>query len=105
MMLKQDPILSAIDGRLLQRGSIVNFSSIQGTIAIPWSAAYTTTKHALIGLTRSASEDYAKDGYCFECGWWFYSAILCFRRQQGYYLSTWSTAPGVKFEIGITYVS
>lgn len=62
IMLKQEPILSSIDGRPLQRGSIVNFSSIQGTIAVPWSAAYTTSKHAVIGLTRSASEDYAKDG-------------------------------------------
>lgn len=62
IMLKQEPILSSIDGRPLQRGSIVNFSSIQGTVAVPWSAAYTTSKHAVIGLTRSASEDYAKDG-------------------------------------------
>ena len=26
------------------------------------STAYTATKHAVIGLTRTASEDYAKDG-------------------------------------------
>lgn len=62
IMLKQEPIKSSIDGRSLQRGSIVNFSSIQGIVGIPLSTAYTVTKHAVIGLTRTASEDYAKDG-------------------------------------------
>ncbi|KAL2112260.1 hypothetical protein VUR80DRAFT_8215 [Thermomyces stellatus] len=62
IMLKQDRLPSSIDGRPLQRGSIVNFSSIQGVVGIPLSTAYTASKHAIIGLTRSASEDYAKDG-------------------------------------------
>ncbi|TDZ15344.1 3-oxoacyl-[acyl-carrier-protein] reductase FabG [Colletotrichum orbiculare MAFF 240422] len=62
IMLRQDPIASSIDGRPLQRGSIVNFGSIQGVVGITLSTAYTTTKHAVIGLTRTASEDYAKDG-------------------------------------------
>ncbi|OHE95089.1 hypothetical protein CORC01_09613 [Colletotrichum orchidophilum] len=62
IMLKQEPILSAIDGRPLQRGSIVNFGSIQGVVGITLSTAYTTTKHAVIGLTRTASEDYANQG-------------------------------------------
>ena len=62
IMLKQEPILSSIDGRPLQRGSIVNFGSIQGVVGIELSTAYTTSKHAVIGLTRTASEDYAKDG-------------------------------------------
>lgn len=62
IMLKQEPIKSVIDGRPLQRGSIVNFSSIQGTVGVPMSTAYTTTKHGVLGLTRTASEDYAKDG-------------------------------------------
>lgn len=62
IMLKQEPILSSINGRPLQRGSIVNFSSIQGVVGIPLSTAYTTSKHAVLGLTRTASEDYAKHG-------------------------------------------
>ncbi|KAK5079427.1 hypothetical protein LTR51_001624 [Lithohypha guttulata] len=62
IMLKQEPILSSIDGRPLQRGSIINCSSIQGVVGVPLSAAYTASKHAVIGLTRTASEDYAKDG-------------------------------------------
>ena len=62
IMLKQEPILSSIHGRPLQRGSIVNFSSIQGVVGITLSTAYTTAKHAIIGLTRTASDDYAKYG-------------------------------------------
>lgn len=62
IMLKQEPIRSSIDGRPLQRGSIVNFSSVQGVAGVALSTAYNTTKHAVIGLTRTASEDYAKDG-------------------------------------------
>lgn len=62
IMLKQKPILSSIDGRPLQRGSIVNFGSIQGVVGIELSTAYTTSKHAVIGLTRTASEDYARLG-------------------------------------------
>ncbi|KAJ6441623.1 3-oxoacyl-[acyl-carrier-protein] reductase FabG [Purpureocillium lavendulum] len=62
IMLKQEPIQSNIDGRPLQRGSIINFGSIQGVVGITLSTAYTATKHAVIGLTRTASEDYAKDG-------------------------------------------
>jgi NAD(P)-dependent dehydrogenase (short-subunit alcohol dehydrogenase family) len=62
IMLEQEPIKSSIDGRHLQRGSIINFSSIQGVVGITLSTAYTTAKHAVIGLTRTASEDYAARG-------------------------------------------
>ena len=40
-------------------GSIINIASIQGIIGARSSAAYTSMKHALIGLTRSAAYDYA----------------------------------------------
>ena len=62
IMLQQEPIRSVIDGRPLQRGSIVNFGSIQGVIATPTSTSYVTSKHAILGLTKTASEYYAKDG-------------------------------------------
>lgn len=62
IMLKQEPILSSIDGRPLQRGSIVNFASILGAVGVPMSTAYTASKHGVIGLTKTASEDYARDG-------------------------------------------
>ena len=62
IMLAQEPIVSTINGRPLQRGSIVNFASIQGFIATPLSTSYVTSKHAVIGLTKTASEDYADKG-------------------------------------------
>jgi NAD(P)-dependent dehydrogenase (short-subunit alcohol dehydrogenase family) len=41
-------------------GSIINLSSVQGLVAGRNSAAYTTTKHALIGFTRSVACDYGQ---------------------------------------------
>lgn len=61
-MLKQTPILSTIDGRELQKGAIVNFASILGAVGVPMSTAYTASKHGVLGLTRTASEDYAAQG-------------------------------------------
>lgn len=62
IMLQQEPILSIIDGRSLQRGSIINFGSIQAVCGIALSTAYTVSKHGVLGLTRTASEDYAQEG-------------------------------------------
>lgn len=42
-------------------GSIVNVSSIAGKRGYPGLAAYTASKHAVIGLTRSAALDCAAD--------------------------------------------
>jgi NAD(P)-dependent dehydrogenase (short-subunit alcohol dehydrogenase family) len=41
-----------------QSGSIINIASVQGLVAGRDSAAYTTVKHAIIGLTRSVAYDY-----------------------------------------------
>ena len=62
IMLKQEPIKSSIDGRPLQRGSIVNFASVAGMTGIGQSTAYCASKHAVIGLTRQSSEDHARQG-------------------------------------------
>lgn len=43
-------------------GSIVNTSSYLGLVAIPNAAIYTATKHAMLGMTKSAALGYAKDG-------------------------------------------
>ncbi|KAF2644218.1 NAD(P)-binding protein [Massarina eburnea CBS 473.64] len=61
IMLDQEP-LGSLPNRAPQRGSIVNFSSIQGLVGITLSTAYTVSKTAVIGLTRTASEDYAHRG-------------------------------------------
>lgn len=43
-------------------GAIVNTSSLAGLRALPGSPFYTTSKHAIIGLTKSAALEYAKAG-------------------------------------------
>ena len=50
--------------RMLERGggAIVNLSSIYGLVAAAGTAAYTASKHAVAGLTKTAALDYAKQG-------------------------------------------
>lgn len=43
-------------------GAIVNIASIAGLIANKGGAAYTSSKHAVIGLTKHLASTYAKDG-------------------------------------------
>ena len=43
-------------------GSIVNTSSRQGSVAGPGLPSYTASKHGIVGLTRSASADFAARG-------------------------------------------
>ena len=45
-----------------KRGSIVLTSSIQGLAALPGTTAYTTSKHALVGITRQLSWELAPHG-------------------------------------------
>jgi NAD(P)-dependent dehydrogenase (short-subunit alcohol dehydrogenase family) len=41
-----------------QSGSIINIASVQGLVGARDSAAYTSIKHAVVGLTRSVAYDY-----------------------------------------------
>ncbi|MBD2731347.1 SDR family oxidoreductase [Nostoc sp. FACHB-892] len=41
---------------------MVNTSSVGGLIAFPEASPYIASKHAVMGLTRSAALDYAKRG-------------------------------------------
>jgi NAD(P)-dependent dehydrogenase (short-subunit alcohol dehydrogenase family) len=43
-------------------GSIVNMASVLAAAGYPQQAAYVTSKHALVGLTRVAGIDHAADG-------------------------------------------
>ena len=43
-------------------GAIVNMSSVAGVIGFPLISVYTASKHAVIGLTKSAALEYAKSG-------------------------------------------
>ncbi len=51
------PIMRAVGG-----GSIVNFSSIWGSAAVPFAAAYHAAKGAVRNLSKNAAITYAKDG-------------------------------------------
>jgi len=68
-MLAQDlrPV-SSRNPSIKQRGSIVNTSSVQGLVAVKeGSSAYIASKHAVIGLTKAASEDHAREGIRVNC--------------------------------------
>lgn len=44
------------------RGAIVNNASVGGLVGLRGHAAYSASKHAVVGLTRSAAADYARSG-------------------------------------------
>jgi NAD(P)-dependent dehydrogenase (short-subunit alcohol dehydrogenase family) len=54
-------------------GSIISLSSVLGLVSIPGApAAYTASKHAVIGLTRQFASDYGARGVrvnCINPGW------------------------------------
>ena len=64
-------------------GAIVNTASIGGLVALPGNAAYVASKHGVVGLTRTAAMEYAKDGIRVNC--------VC----PGY-IHTPMTAPGMR---------
>ena len=45
-----------------QGGSIVNAASVSGMLAIPTAGAYVSSKHAVLGLTKTAAVEYGKHG-------------------------------------------
>ncbi|WP_215455102.1 SDR family NAD(P)-dependent oxidoreductase [Streptomyces sp. ATCC 21386] len=53
---------SALPALIDTGGAVVLVSSLAGTLAVPAAAAYTTSKHALIGLTRSLAADFGPLG-------------------------------------------
>jgi len=62
-------------------GAIVNTSSIAGLIAYPHSSVYTGSKHAIIGMTKSAALDLADRGVRVNC--------LCPGATRGEMASRW----------------
>jgi NAD(P)-dependent dehydrogenase (short-subunit alcohol dehydrogenase family) len=52
-MRAQLPAIAANGG-----GAIVNMASVLGSVGIPMSSAYVTTKHGVLGLTKNAALEY-----------------------------------------------
>ncbi|KAI0810328.1 NAD(P)-binding protein [Xylaria sp. FL0064] len=65
VMLAQDPVqvdLGRLGKRDAGRGSIVNVSSAMALVAVPAKAPYTTSKHAVTGVTKAAAMDLKSAG-------------------------------------------
>lgn len=45
-----------------QKGAIINMASIAGLRAMPNQIAYTASKHAVVGMTKTAALEYARSG-------------------------------------------
>ncbi|MFN2498503.1 MAG: SDR family NAD(P)-dependent oxidoreductase [Pyrinomonadaceae bacterium] len=56
--------MRAVLPQMIERGwgRIINIASIAGKIGAPYIAAYSASKHGVLGLTRSASQEVAKNG-------------------------------------------
>ena len=48
-------------------GSVVTIASLAAKIGLPYVAAYTAAKHAVLGLTRSVAAEYARSGVTVNC--------------------------------------
>jgi NAD(P)-dependent dehydrogenase (short-subunit alcohol dehydrogenase family) len=49
------------------RGTVISVGSLASRMGLPYVAAYTAAKHALLGLTRSLAAEYARSGVTFNC--------------------------------------
>ena len=76
-MRAQIPAMVAAGG-----GAIINMASILGSVGFASSAAYVTTKHGLLGLSKNAALEYADQG------------VRVVSVGPGFISTPWSRSPG-----------
>ena len=54
--------LAAIEPLLKSKGNIVNLASVAGKIGQAYTVSYVTSKHALVGMTKSLAMEYGRQG-------------------------------------------
>ena len=67
-------------------GSVINMASIGGVVAVRERLAYTTTKFAVVGLTKSLALDHSHT-WCsvqLHLSWREWKRHLCFARLKRY---------------------
>lgn len=53
---------AAMPHLVARRGSVVNMASAAGLVGVPFNAAYTASKHGVVGLTRALALEFSKAG-------------------------------------------